>query len=387
MALAHKRKVPNTPASIGATRRHKVTDESTLGELPRFSRDIAVTSAPRRDQHRVALGVLEPFSGLLNGRVERDHPPRPDLSYLTLAPLVAAAHGRGETTGTITSRTSERPSGEPLREKESDAGDDAEPTVREVLDREAASGGSVDRGVRGSGPDRTLMDTPNHAPSRRGWPTGDETGSRSDRAETRDDSGPSRDVGSGPFPPSLTTVDVTRFGDRSPGGPVRTTGRPVPGDAGGTPGADFRGDVAPAAMTLRGASGDATGNATRGSRERQTGSRPEPSDRRGRPGRGSADAGPRLTVRSESVRSESAVATDADEGGSGDAPGDPTVTDTGGPSASSEAGVASVARGEADVELSSVLAASADPESRLVDRLFRALKERQAIERRRRGGR
>ena len=364
-----------------------MTDESTLGELPRFSRDIAVTSAPRRDQHRVALGVLEPFSGLLNGRIERDHPPRPDLSYLTLAPLVAAAHGRGETTGAITARTGERLSGEPPRETGSNAGDDAEPTVREVLDREAASGESVDRGVRGGGPDRTLMDAPNHAPSKREWTTGDETSSRPDRSGTRDDSGPSRDVGSGPFPPSLTTVDVIRFGDRSPGGPVWTTGRPVPGDAGGTPGADSRGDVAPAAMTLRGASGDARENATRGSRERQTGSWPEPSDRRGRPGRGSAEAGPRLTVRSESVRSERAVAADADEGGSVAAPGDPTATETGGPSASSGAGVASGVGSEADGELSSVLAASTDPESRLVDRLFRALKERQAIERRRRGGR
>jgi hypothetical protein len=45
------------------------------------------------------------------------------------------------------------------------------------------------------------------------------------------------------------------------------------------------------------------------------------------------------------------------------------------------------AQSDEDVSLQAVMAESTDPESRLVDRLYRALKERDAIERRRRGDR
>lgn len=370
-----------------------MTDASTLGTLPRYARDIAVTSAPNDGAATGVrtLGVLEPFSGVLNGGVERGRPPLPDLSYLTLAPLVAAAHARSDRGDTGSSR---RSLGSRAEDVDAGSDDDPEPTVRDVL-RSVDTGASTTAGAdaAAASPDR---------PSRVDHYTDDATAPGApDRPVPDDGGGATRDAGrrsttdthsvATPAPPTLTAVDRTAGREVTDRGSRDTSGRDGPtsgvrsgggsstsgvrsGGGSSTPGVRSGGaGIAPPTMTVTAPADDDGGE-----RERQWAP-----GRRESGGPGDGDDGPRLTLRT-AMGSETAAAGEGQAGSSGS-------SDGGDDAGSSDGGSGSAATtrtpGRDDGGLSAVLAASANPESRLVDRLYRAIQERDAIERRRRGGR
>ncbi|WP_380677719.1 hypothetical protein [Salinigranum sp. GCM10025319] len=392
-----------------------MTDDSEVGRLPQFARDIAVLArgpSPGRtagSDH----GVLPPFSGVLDVHADRGRVPTLDLSYLTLGPLVVpgVARPRGETRGSST--TDSDPDGRSSARRDTTNAEGREPTVREVISGQGAAG-------EGVAPDRSsavLDDTP-----RTHLDPG--TGRADRRSDALDTTGRERPDTDAPFDaPARTTVDRSGANDSSAGtgsstpartqavrtenGPEATptpSGRrstgvddrtlPIPPLDGVAPprmlarrtepteggrrasGTDAEGIAPPRLIPERPAAATDTGPSSSGPSDRDGRSGP----RRSTPG-DATGARPRMIVdrglREERVgdRVDDSAATNDRNGSSGDG------LDTGRHESSGHAS------DDSDERLAAVVEASTDPESRLVDRLYRALRERQAIERRRRGGR
>ena len=406
-----------------------MTDDSEVGRLPQFARDVAVLARgppPGRGAERGDHGVLPPFSGVLDVHVVSGQVPTLDLSYLTLGLLVVpgVAHSRGRTRDS--SATDSDPDGRSGGRRDATSDEGRELTVREVI----SARGDADR-VRDA-PDRSsavLDDTP-----RTHLDPG--TGRADRRGDAPDAPSRERPGSDAPFDaPVRTTVDRSGAdgspddpaGDASGPPPTRTPSAQTEDDPGSTPGANGRrstgaddrtpatpagppipslGGVAPPRMLTRWtepteggrrASGpDTTGVAP----PRMISERPAAStdadrspsdapDRDGRSGpRGNApgDAGatgrrPRMVVDHGSAAERRA----GDRGGDSAAPNDGSDSSTDG---TDDGRRESSGRADNSEErLAAVVEASTDPESRLVDSLYRALREREAIERRRRGGR
>jgi hypothetical protein len=428
-----------------------VTDDTEFGTLPRFSRDIAVlsTRTSTRDGRRRDYGVLPPFSGALETRVERGRAPTLDLSYLTLEPLVAPglirSAGRGTETETVTpsdlgreSTATDAETGGVRGPTTTDTGTDEErePTVREVIYgdsgdrtdehtpdtgrlssdveppslRRLSAGSERPEGwtdtLRGrtggqSGDPNPVRDALGDAPSDRSSEirgrqhdtpprvTVDRSGS-ADPPARREGSDASAGEESSPVDRLSGDDTPTRtVGDRSGASPEPTDGRADTGPESVGDVAAKSGDVPPPRMIAEDATADtarrsAGRSAAGGNTSRTSGQ----SDSRA--------AGPTSVPRT-------AAASQADRGG-GDGPRlvvDRSDATTGsGADSTSDAGVGDTGESSAGdgEDLSdrtvdrtgtgaTIREASRDPESPLIDRLYRTLKERERIENHRRGGR
>lgn len=364
-----------------------MTDD--IPELPRFSRDVAVLSEKLQDDERDTtvgdLGVLSPFSGILDVTLDRGQVPMLDLSYLALEPLVVSDLTRSAS-GRSDQLSTSPPADDEIAEP-TDA-DDGEPTVREVLhgDREGQlerPGPDLQRlSLRDEGPPRTRTD---HGPARR------ETGSSQTSGPSRpapDDADPSFDAAdftTGEDPERVERITPTP-GDSNRRGRTRThtpafgpeqtvvdrAGSSFAGDSEGgssapdDPGSMGDGDIVPPRMVADRAADDA---------ERSSGR----TDRRGgeQSGEGGPDGpegeanGPRMVVERREDESDGNDEPNASGDGDGGADG----------RAVSERSTSG------DDPIRAVIEASTNPESQFVDHLYRALQERESIERRRRGGR
>ena len=143
-----------------------MTDTPTDIDLPRLSRVIGVSSRAAVGEASGSpskMGVLRPFAGVLDATVRQERPggSLPQLSYLTLAPLLARAFTRERTPGQGTRTDANGPveaqasnravlahPGDESDENETadDERDTAEQTVREVLQESGREpGGSTTR--------------------------------------------------------------------------------------------------------------------------------------------------------------------------------------------------------------------------------------------------
>lgn len=451
-----------------------VTDDFDIRETRRFSRRIGILGARVPSTGGVerthGLGVLPPFSGQLDVRVERGRVPSLALSYLTLEPLIAAAVSRrssaaassgftdssgvdsepggtddgqgssenvtvrnaiyGTTSGeegsgigrmatlggdspTILQHetgTTQQPQGRhnrlsgvgPLRDGQEDARSDS-PASRDVagpslVDRTVASsseqqsrpgqsgeqteGGERDASQPGDRRDAAAAgrESSDGAPKRVRPDSSTSTASDSTPSPTRrtvrssrvresanTDTGARRVMGDAAVnesPPANETTSANKTtlpnaGDASPRPPrmVTETGRAGsdrPNGRQADPGSGFDASL-----------GDSTAGLSDSTRDVHGGETNRAAD---------AD-GPRMVFDTSGRSGGPSGGSAAQEGATGrDAVGD-VGTDT-----SSTGDATSVSRN------SSLMEASQDPESRLVDRLYRSLQERDAIERRREGG-
>lgn len=410
---------PDSLSLSGPKGDHTVTEEHTLGPLPQFSRDVSLLSRPEGGGDPFETpGVLTPFSGLLDIRAERGRAPFLDLSYLSLASLIVPRlartdSGHRQPPATDTGRL-ENHSVEPTAGSTPGGDEGGEPTVRELIradsdarpdrysteplsghertgqqttrDLDTRPGQSLGAGqhprdqservstqselfrdeseLAGETPHRTLADV-----SRRPDATTSNERADSPRPDLADSSstgdGPERTVVSGPDPSRDRRTD-SPTGDSAPGHP--STDPSQSGDSSGIPSPR---------MVAEGTGDDGRHrSSTPSSRE------PAPSDSTASAIDPTAQPGPRMVV----DRGES---TDDGDGGSGHeraasgqaGDGASRRGFTGNDRASGAHGV-----GE-DGSLASVVGASTDPESQLIDRLYRTLRERHDIETRRRGGR
>lgn len=358
-----------------------------MPELPRYSRDVAVLSGrlPDSDDDADVAGprVLDPFSGVLDVTFGRGRVPMLDLSYLSLESLVASDLARS-TGGMSSSRTSPTATADPKRG--SSEGDAGEPTVREVI-----------RGDRDARPERDVPDLQRLALEDEGPPrTRVALGSqeRTEQTDRTDVTGnPDREAPNTTRDPDLSSsVDAeTSFSatdrtvvDRSepsidqPGrveGPSTSVEQPdsvdTPSSSIDRSGPTASDDVVPPRMITDRADGDAGATARRPDRRNGVSSAGRESDHPGR-----TVESPRMVV--EETGDES---TDESAAGSGDTTAAPS---SGSDRVGRDPGESIAGR---DEQLAAVIEASADPESRLVDRLYRTLRERESIEQRRRFGR
>lgn len=373
-----------------------------IPELPKFSRDISVLSGRLPNSERgtevTDHGVLNPFSGVLDVRVERGRIPMLDLSYLTLEPLVNPNLARPVDDGSGSRSAAPAPdmgSSEPTAgDAESDGKNHVgEPTVREVIhgDRDAQPErytSDLQRlTLQDEGPTRTRIDFGSkhweHRSTRPSGPSHDAdssfeapdltAGEESELSERTRREGPSdsnrsnrTSTESTAFAPNQTVVDRSgpSFGQTDRVGDTSS----VSGD----PGSMGSYDIVPPRMVTGRADGD-------------TGRVPDQSSRRdgmqsaehGPDGSRAVGSGPRMVVEGSEDESTGESAAGSDETNA--APSRDGEGDAGGHAPSAH----TVTR---DEPIAAVIEASADPESRFVDRLYRALREREAIERRR-GGR
>lgn len=426
-----------------------MTDDTEFGTLPRFSRDIAVLSGwvSNRDTGVRDHGVLPPFSGVLDTRIERGRAPMLDLSYLTLEPLVASGLSRpaGRRTETIAPSDIER---EPTA-TDADADEEREPTVREVIygdsgdrtDEHTLDTGRLSSDVEG--PSLTRLSTGSERPdswpddrsdthrgqprsrsgepseSARGAPRDAPSDQSPDVPDGRRDASPRTTVdrsGSADTPtrrerdersvfrgtgtvdrlsradsPTRTVVDRsgTSF---EPGDRLADTRSPSAGDAVARPG------VPPPRMVTEGATGDtvqrSSGRSAPGestprvpgqSRTGEAGSESGPGPGPG-PGEAARASGSPSTDRGTADDPRMVVDRSGATGSDVDSASTAGVDDRSAPPA--DQGVDLSDRTvDSDDTLATIREASRDPESELIDRLYRTLREREAIERRRRGGR
>lgn len=298
--------------------------------------------------------MLPPFSGLLDVRFERGRVPRIDLSYLSLESIVAPGLNRRRRRRTA--RSTPETAVHSRAESAGGSADGPELTVRELLvaERRERSEKARDEGAdgRGTGPPAEG--------SRTGAATGDPPAGRYRLA-----------------PPSFTTVD--RSEPPRPAEVPATT--PDGRDDAGEPGA---GDDAGVATGSAGGPAFAPKRtvidrsaASGGSGDRAGGVPPTTAAEASVGPDAGGISPPRMVPdrRAENPTSGSTRAARA-------VPEPPT---------GSPAGVRQQSAPDQQVDagdpLSAVVDASTDPESRLVDRLYRTLRERDAIERRRRGER
>jgi len=389
-----------------------VRDDSRFGTLPRFSRDVSVLSGRTRSREdadgHASRGVLTPFTGTLDVRVQRGRVPLLDLSYLSLESVIAPrlARAAGDPDASV---PSDAPSVEDRSDRPVDAAgtgredDGPEPTVREVIfgdrtgadrgggdrsdaseDRRPGSGLDLDAGRAGDRGDAERAEPSPGAPPRT---TLDRSGASGRPASTGSGGATERRGSEGASSPGAGGADRTARG--RPGAAGRTTDRP--GDERSEPSfdADDRtatassaspprsdapatgtGDRAAPRMVLERAPGESatrrSGRAGRLASERVGEGAPARPESAGDRPRMVVDRGEGGDERSAAAERETSGAGRADGPGRRDA-GDPAVGD--------------------DDRLAAVVDASADPESRLVDRLYRTLRERHDIEQRRRGSR
>lgn len=374
-----------------------MTDDTEFGTLPRFSRDIAVLSGwvSNRETGVRDHGVLAPFPGVLDTRIERGRVPMLDLSYLTLEPLVASGLSRSASrrAETITPSDVDR---EPTNTG-ADADEEREPTVREVIygdSGEQIDEHTLDTGRLSSdveGPSLTRLSTGSERPDDRSdTPRGQTRGqsgeptesARNTRWNVPSDQSPDVPDGRRDMSPR-TTVDRsgTSF---EPGNRRAETGPPSAGDAAARPG------VPPPRMVTEGATGDTAqrspGRSVPGesappvpgeSQTERAGSRPGEAARASStpPTEQDTTDGPRMTVdRSDTTGSDvdSALTAGVDDRSASPADEGIDLSDR---------------TVDSEDTLATIREASRDPESQLIDRLYRTLRERADIERRRRGGR
>lgn len=421
-----------------------MTDDLEIGTLPRFSRDITVLvgRGPRRgDQGGFAgIGVLDRFSGYLDLRLGPGRVPMIDLSYLTLDSILPGKDSRSTAgrrslsaeAGAPDRRSTGRPPSGAAAREDAD-GKAVEPTVREVLHRSrdrsplgerqrhatdygrgrtAGEGDSPprDRTLPAEGaadPYRTLLGpgTSQEGPGPQG---GRDVGDRDSAGSTRDPRGtPSsgdashdrtarpgmagRSVGDrdghdaiGPHESSPTM----RALDRSVGdGPDRSRdGRPrtPPGEPSALDrdvGVSTPGVGVPPPRMITDTGDRSTDTAVGPSSGLPT--RQQPADGRGRADRSATSAtgdrvqgsrSPRLVL----DRSGRGTTPNGEDQGDREQP----VRQPGGVQRPEDA----VDRaGDRPDPLTDLISASPDPESPAIDRLYRALQEREAIERRRGG--
>lgn len=345
-----------------------MTDDPPFGTLPRFSRDITILSGRLWNRERTtgfgSHGVLPPFSGVLDVRFERGRVPMLDLSYLSLESIVAQGLARPDrdrvdhTTGE--SREVHHHTGST---ESSDPGggldDRPELTVRELLaarrephDGDAEGESLGDRLDTGQSLDRTPTERPD---------TERQTGA---------------DLLDGP---SFTTVDHSR--------PTRPTDGPEPSEPRARRGqTESPSGVHGRVDTGHGMSSDFALEQTvvdrsptsveGGEQPGEVPARP-PSEGAVRTGSGPI-APPRMVPDRREAGRTSGPTREASVG-----PGSPPRESHDG-----QRGESTSAQSlDTDEQLSAVVDASTDPESTLVDRLYRTLQEREAIERRRRGER
>lgn len=394
-----------------------MNDQSELGELPRFSRDIATIFGPDQLRHGDSAPyhhfVLRPFTGMLDVSPQPGRVPMIDLSYLSLQSLITSTLERSR--GRLRDRSPTDP-GDVDRSETSETrrpegtggerGDDpGNRTVREALLGKTAEKGHP-RGADRQHSSSISGDPPERGSDLHSWTLGQRTSAKkigsfdSRLQKTHLEGSPSPgdgDPGS-PFPKSQqatseasrrrfeSPLTYTEPGETTPTASESTptmvsrdrtfqnqaessiaTGQPYADPTVSSPDTiDESDDISPPRMTTQ-------------VRDRM-GPHPPTDGHSGGPDRSSNAAdnpgsGPALG------RSD----------GTADRPSDPThrspdqsTTETG-PARTS---APDPARDQSEIpEHRSVFEASNDPESRLVDRLYRALREREAIERRRRGGR
>lgn len=449
-----------SPRTAGASRKQTVTDQSELGELPRFSREIALIFRRVRPRHSDAPAdghfVLRPFSGILDVRPRLGHVPMIDLSYLTLEPLIAPTLERpisGESDSPPADLRDVDRSGIPENRSSEGVGNDSddEPghrTVREALFGETEAntewsptdGQSLGTDIgRQTGPRSDLLS----------WSRGEPTSlqiMRSHDSQLRETSkGAPRSVGNrdpgSPIPeprpedsdPDLagqtTKVESDSETYRGPfGSPLTDTppGEPhspssdsaslmdstdhssviqsrssissdQPNDGLSVSSTDMTGEtdaISPPRMTAR---REDTRDTSQSKSTTATTSRPHRviQDRSGSnagwiqsPHRGrTRGSDPSIHNPDDSRRSMEFDRSDQNVNQTANPhhrPPDRSTADT------SHEYTGTRDPGPAQAEIPghrSIIEASSDPESRLVDRLYRALREREAIERRRRGGR
>lgn len=369
-----------------------MTDD--IPELPQFSRNVAVLSerllGDERDTNVGDTGVLSPFSGILDVTLERGQVPMLDLSYLTLEPLVASKLMRSP--GKHSDQRSMSPPTDDAIAEPTDI-DNGEPTVREVIHGD--SEGQLERraldlqqlALRDEGPLRTRVDLgPARRENRSGqssWPSRDapdDTDSSFDAADftTGDDSRLAEQItrrnpgdsnrsdrtstGSTASAPNQTVVD--RSGPSLEGGDDSTDISSSPDE----PRSTGASEIVPPRMVADRAVGD-TGRSSG-----RTGRRGGERSAEGGPDGSEAEAnGPRMVV--ERREDGSAGSDEANAARNSDGKRDAVGRD---PSERTATG---------DDPIGAVIEASTNPESRFVDHLYRALQERESIERRRRGGR
>jgi hypothetical protein len=402
-----------------------VTDDPQFGILPQFSRDVSILSRLIRasdDEEVATRGVLPRFSGVLDVHVERGRPPLLDLSYLALESLIAphiakraTRRGASATTGTV---SGDSRSGEPLGRGDHasrDEGDESEPTVGDVIH------GDSDIQVRFHS---TGLEEPGLSPTHlrlrpdrpADWSTQSDRMSNPDRADQ---------LGSQSGEPSRTPVDqaeqsesivgddsttIDRFGrardDTFGSVPDLTVGsqpdssvsepNAATDPASDDPWSRDHSDVEPPRMVAEGhrpgrrTPGDTADNVPPSwslTGDEGGGARSRVAVRSDHPAVGTRlDPEPGLLERGE-VQTRPRMVLDRDNGGNGE-----SVTGSDGSSDDASGGAAGSSHGPTphtpsvdDIGMS--IPSSTDPESRLVDQLYRTLKERHEIEQRRKGNR
>lgn len=399
---------PTAPRAATESRGNTVQDDPKIVPLPRFSRDIAVLAgrgARRSDAvGRASIGVLEPFSGHLDVRFGTGRVPTLDLSYLTLAPLLASAEHRSTSRGPRSIEAAggdrkERSTGRPTTEMTARQDPDdrpVEPTVREVLQhsRDVHAAEDRSRGTPVDGTGRTTgvgEDTPSSgdrslADERASDP--DSTllnpGLSGERPPATEGRGPgSRDSAeaNAAAEPTMWALDrsAREGAERSDEGPRRVPLREPspPGRGPGLSGAEA--GVPPPRMVTDAGSGH-DGAAMEGTTSATTTGSVTMSIATEGPARAeapatSADAqSPRLVL----DRRGSGPAAAGEDRGVGARSGRRST----GPEGPDEAADRAA---DSSADLDDLLSAAPDPESPAIDRLYRALHEREAIERRRGG--
>lgn len=425
-----------------------MTDEGESVELPRFSRSISLVFGPAESDRRGvvldSVGVLPSFSGLLDVRVERGRAPMLDLSYLTLAPLLHRGLERSASRGPDQSiedvRLDHRSAVDSDRAGQSSEGEESERRVKDVVFGEPPAE-TDDRDVDGS---MRVLDDADGDPSRRDAGAADgRTGQPDhpgrDARSSPDRAIPDRDIGTTVRRPWTVTEPANEPTKRessagSPGTQQDTqSGRQSTSryqDASGVDSAEAPGTVAEgdavhprepnrdqshqtdAVTTTVVDSGD--GPARSGARGGRRGGR----NRAREVSRGAWSDGPTppATAFDETgtgvARSQSSGDAVQPNTGRGRGGGPRMVVDAGGRDAGADGSEIDTTAGDTrdrpgtdttqrsgtnagdqpahgqqprDVESSPIMQATSDPDSRLIDRLYRTLKERDAIERRREG--
>mgnify|MGYP000008087240 CR=1 FL=1 len=346
-----------------------MTENTEFGTLPRVTRDLKVLSTSGKTGSQPGIldgGILEPFTGVLDVQIDRGGEQRLDLSYLTLEGLLElnlpsptgttdrpteGERGPVPTDDTTELRVRDLVYGSDDDESEGETdrqdvfdliGQDERPTPSRELRRFDTTD---------AGDNRTLASDPDESSDRGAV---DPTENQSDRSGDLRNSGQvsplQEDRG-----PRRTVVDRSPSTDSDAG--RRETGT-----------------VDSPRMSpeqTASAGGDQTGQGVTASR-----SNPDGSSAIGSSAASPTESAgePRMVVEHRAGEERTAESEDRDRGDAGERGAEQPTPDFG-------------QQTDREEPLAAVIESSRDPESELIDRLYRSLRKREAIERSRRGGR